>query len=116
MSEWTRDIDEDEADLKGVLDYLRRFPSDLPFTRDDAEAILQYIARVRELQARPKLWVVRVPYPTGLMVRANTVEIGSVDIGDCGDAVPCIAAFDRRTDADYVAACVGGTAEEWGAK
>lgn len=65
-------------------------------------------ARLQRLRARPKLWVVRG--------RGGLLLLAEVDVGDCGDALPCIAAFDRRTDADYVAGCVGGTVEEWGAK
>lgn len=79
----------------------------IPAARNALPRLLDEIDRLRaELAVRPKLWV----------VRADTIEIGSVDIGDCGDAVPCIAAFDREIDASYVAACVGGTVEEWGAK
>lgn len=63
---------------------------------------------VGHLTARPKLWVVRG--------RGGLLLLGEVDIGDCGDALPCIAAFDREVDADYVAACVEGTVEEWGGK
>jgi hypothetical protein len=72
------------------------------------EALAAAHAAEAELAKRPKLWVVR--HPCGVKLR------GSVDIGDCGDAAPCIAAFDRETDAAYVAACIGGTVEEWGAK
>lgn len=82
---------------------------------------LAYIARLRdawaeierlraELAKRPKLWIVTTPY------RMSTAPELCVDVGDCGDPVPCIAAFDRKTDADYVAACIGGTVEEWGVK
>ncbi len=65
-------------------------------------------ARLQRLRERPKLWIVR--YPNGLHVD------GLVHVGDCGSPTECIAAFDRKTDADYVAACVGGTVEEWGGK
>jgi hypothetical protein len=81
----------------------------------------ELVRTIGHLQARPKLWVVRVPYPAGALarhgeVRADTIEIGSVSIGDCGDAVPCIAAWTSKADADYVAGCIGGTVEEWGVK
>jgi len=91
----------------------------IPVTRDTVPRLLDEIERLRaELAKRPKLWVVRVPFAgrpnIDGEVRADTIEIGSVEYGDCGDAVPCIAAFDCEVDADYVAGCVGGTVGEWG--
>lgn len=62
-------------------------------------------ARLQRLRERPKLWVVR--YPNGLHVD------GLVHVGDCGSPTECIAAFDRKIDADYVAGCIGGEVEEW---
>lgn len=104
-------------------------PVEITIRRPEGKPVATVLAELRaeidrlraELAARPKLWIVRVRCPSGNTthrsgLRADTIEIGSVDIGDCGDAVPCIAAFDKGIDASYVAACVGGTVEEWGAK